>query len=372
MILLTILVFIIILGLLVFVHELGHFIMAKRAGMRVDEFGFGFPPRLIGIRRGETMYSINWIPIGGFVKILGEDGSDSADPRSFSNKNFWQRFSVLIAGVSMNVVLAWVLLSIGMGVGLPTVVSENEPLPAGASLRNVTVGILEVQTGSPAAAAGIKPGDSIEQINGEQIGSIEQAQTKTLQYAGQATMFTIKRGDSLLERTITPRVNPKEGQGALGVALGSVGFLSYPWHQAPLRGLAAVWNLVVFTISAFFAILAQLLQGHSIGMALAGPVGIAVLTRDVTALGFIYILQFTAVLSVNLAIINGIPFPALDGGRVLFLIIEKLRRKKMNIRTEQITNMVGFVLLILLMIAVTVKDVGRYSEGFKRLFEKMF
>ncbi len=372
MILLAILVFIVVLGLLVFVHELGHFIMAKRAGMRVDEFGFGFPPRLFGIRKGETLYSINLIPLGGFVKILGEDGSETVDPRSFGNKTFRQRLGVLVAGVSMNVIFAWVLLSIGVGLGLPTAVSENEPLPAGASLRNVAVGILEVQAGSPAENAGIKPGDSIAQIGQEKITSVEQAQTLTKQDAGQPTVFVIKRGSTTLEKTITPRANPKPGEGSLGVALGSVGLMSYPWYQAPIRGAVAVFNMIFFTVSAFFGIIFQLLHGQSAGVALSGPVGIAVLTRDVTILGFIYILQFTAVLSVNLAIINAIPFPALDGGRVLFLIVEKLRRKKMNIKTEQWANIVGFVLLILLMVAVTVKDVGRYSEGFKHLFQKIF
>src|SRR3989338_2399556 len=151
MILLTILVFIIILGLLVFVHELGHFIMAKRAGMRVDEFGFGFPPRLFGIRRGETLYSINLIPLGGFVKILGEDGSQTVDPKSFSNKSFWRRFSVLIAGVTMNVILAWVLLSIGTTMGLPTLISENEQLPKSAKVSVTSVGIIEVASDTPAA-----------------------------------------------------------------------------------------------------------------------------------------------------------------------------------------------------------------------------
>ncbi|OGE87717.1 MAG: hypothetical protein A3J07_03320 [Candidatus Doudnabacteria bacterium RIFCSPLOWO2_02_FULL_49_13] len=372
MILLTILVFIVILGLLVFVHELGHFIMAKRAGMRVDEFGFGFPPRIFGFTRGETTYSVNLIPLGGFVKILGEDGSETADPRSFNNKSFWQRFGVLIAGVSMNVILAWVLLSVGMAAGLPTIVSETDPLPAGAHLRNVSVGILEIQAASPAALAGLKAGDSILQINGQAITSVEQIQALTKQAAGQLAVYTIRRGSEIFEKTIIPRANPKEGEGSLGVALGSVGFLSYPWYQAPIRGAIAVYNMIAFTLIAFVGIIWQLLQGQSVGAALAGPVGIAVLTRDVTVLGFIYILQFAAVLSVNLAIINAVPFPALDGGRILFLIIEKLRRKKMNVRAEQLANTIGFILLILLMVAVTIKDVGRYSEGFKHLFQRMF
>jgi regulator of sigma E protease len=372
MILLTILVFIIILGLLVFVHELGHFIMAKRAGMRVDEFGFGFPPRLFGITKGETTYSVNLIPLGGFVKILGEDGSDTVDQRSFTNKSAMQRFLVLIAGVTMNVVLAWVLLSIGIGLGLPTVVSENEQLPASAKIRDVSVGIVEIQQNSPAAEAGLKPGDLIVKINGEPIESIDEAQRTTLDDAGKATVYTFKRGSDIFEKTITPRANPPQGEGALGIALGGIGRVAYPWYEAPWRGAVAVFNLIYFTLAAFETIIWQMLQGESVGAALSGPVGIAVLTRDVTALGFIYLLQFTAVLSVNLAIINAVPFPALDGGRVLFLLIEKLRGKKMNAKAETWANTVGFLLLLLLMVVVTVKDVRHYSEGFKHLFQRIF
>jgi len=234
------------------------------------------------------------------------------------------------------------------------------------------VGILEIQAASPAALAGLKAGDSILQINGQAITSVEQIQALTKQAAGQLAVYTIRRGSEIFEKTIIPRANPKEGEGSLGVALGSVGFLSYPWYQAPIRGAIAVYNMIAFTLIAFVGIIWQLLQGQSVGAALAGPVGIAVLTRDVTVLGFIYILQFAAVLSVNLAIINAVPFPALDGGRILFLIIEKLRRKKMNVRAEQLANTIGFILLILLMVAVTIKDVGRYSEGFKHLFQRMF
>src|SRR5262249_22127636 len=154
----------------------------------------------------------------------------------------------------------------------------------------------------------------------------------------------------------------------LGVALGTVGFVSYPWYEAPVRGFVTTFNVFWNTISAFGSIIAGLFQGENVGDVISGPVGIAVLTRDVTQLGMIYLLQFTAVLSINLAIINALPFPALDGGRILFLIIEKIRRKKMNVKAEQIANGIGFSLLLLLMVFVTIKDVSRYSEGFKRLF----
>jgi regulator of sigma E protease len=372
MILLTILAFIIILGLLVFVHELGHFVVAKKSGMKVDEFGFGFPPRLFGIKRGETIYSINAIPLGGFVKIVGEDGSENQDPQSFGHKPAWQRFLVLIAGVTMNVILAWVLISIGMGIGLPTVVAENEPLPNHAKLRDMSVGILEIAPNSPAAQAGLKIGDFISQIDDQNITSIDQAREVTATKAGKPTVYTIKHGKELITKTITPRANPPEGEGPLGIALGSVGFVSYPWYLAPIKGFETTINILWATLTAFAGVIGGLFQGHNVGAQLSGPVGIAVLTRDVTELGMIYLLQFTAVLSINLAILNAMPFPALDGGRILFLFIEKLRRKKLPIQAEQWANTVGFMLLILLMIFVTVKDVTRYSQGFKNLFSNIF
>lgn len=367
----TILTFILILGLLVFVHELGHFIMAKRAGMKVEEFGFGFPPRMFGVKRGETTYSINWIPLGGFVKILGENG-DSTDPGSFASKPFWPRFAVLIAGVTMNAILAWVLISIGMMIGLPTVIYEDEQLPQSAKIKDVRVGILEVAPESPAAAAGIKLGDMIVRIANEPIDSVEEAQALTKAAAGQPTVYEISRGAEHMEKVITPRANPPEGQGALGVALGSIGRVAYPFYEAIPRGFVATFNLIVLTLTAFWGLISGLFQGQPMSADLAGPVGIAVLTRDVTQLGFIYLLQFTAVLSVNLAIINAVPFPALDGGRILFLIVEKIRGRKLNATAEQVANSIGFGLLLLLMVFVTVKDVSKYSEGFKNLFQKLF
>lgn len=368
--LLTILIFIIILGVLVFVHELGHFVMAKRAGMQVEEFGFGFPPRLFGIKNGETIYSINWIPLGGFVKIAGEDGDDPNNPRAFANQNFWRRFSVLIAGVTMNVIFAWLVISIVLGIGLPTVIGEGEQIPSSAKVSNPTIAITQLSEDSPAKQAGLKEGDAVLQVNGVEIKTIEQLQQATRENAGKETKYFVKRGSELMEKTITPRTNPPEGQGPLGVALATVAKVSYPWYEVLFRGLGATWNLLAFTATAFADIIGKWFSGQSVGAALSGPVGIAVLTRDVAALGFVYLLQFTAILSVNLAIINAVPFPALDGGRVLFLMIEKIRRKKLPEKAEQYANTLGFALLLLLMVFVTVKDFGRFEiiDKLKNLF----
>jgi regulator of sigma E protease len=367
---LTIIIFIAILGLLVFVHELGHFIMAKRAGMRVDEFGFGFPPRLFGVKKGGTLYSINLIPLGGFVKIAGEDGTQNDSPENFGNKTFWQRFNVLIAGVTMNIILAWALISLGTVIGLPTVISEGEQLSKSAKVQASSVGILQTAPDSPATGAGLRPGDVIVSINGQEVKSISEAQEITTGNAGVENVYVIRRGSETFETNIVPRVNPPEGEGAIGIALGEIARVSYPWYEAPWRGLVTTVNLTWYTLSAFGGLIAAAFQGENVGAALSGPVGIAVLTRDVAQLGLIYLLQFTAVLSINLAIINIIPFPALDGGRILFLIVEKLRGKKMNERAEGWANAVGFLLLLLLMLGVTIHDFGKFSiiEKIKNLF----
>jgi regulator of sigma E protease len=370
MILSTIIIFVVILGILVFVHELGHFIMAKRAGMKVEEFGFGFPPRMVGIKRGETIYSLNWIPIGGFVKIAGEDGGEVQNPQSFANKGFLDRFLVLIAGVTMNVILAWVITSIAMGFGIPTWIPEGSDLPKSAKVENSSIVFRNVIEGSPAAIAGMKPGDTIVSINSEPIDSTEELQQLTKDNAGKETKFVLKRGDSTLEKVVIPRESPPEGQGPLGVSLDILAYVSYPWYETIYRGFTHTIGMVWFTIKTFAELIGQWVSGHSVSQAISGPVGIAVITRDVAQLGFIYLLQFAALLSINLAVINAVPFPALDGGRILFLFIEKIRGKKLPEKAEQIVNTAGFALLIMLMIFVTVRDFGRFEiiDKVKNLF----
>ena len=361
MIISTIITFIIILGILVFVHELGHYFAAKKSGMQVEEFGFGFPPRMFGIKKGETIYSVNWIPIGGFVKIAGEDGGEGSNPRSFANQTFLKRFITLIAGVTMNIIFAWLVIMIAMGIGLPTVINEGDALPASAIVDEPFIVFREVLVDSPAQLAGFKTGDSVKSVNGEQIDSLQEVQELTQLNLGKETKYVVSRGDETIEATLTPRVSPPEGQGAMGVSLATVADVSYPWYEVPFRAVGATYNVVYSTISAFGTILGQWFSGESVGGQLSGPVGIAVLTRDVAQLGFIYLLQFTAVLSVNLAVINAIPFPALDGGRILFLIIEKIRGRKLPETAEQVANTLGFGLLLLLMVFVTIKDFGRFE-----------
>ena len=371
MILFTILVFIFILGLLIFVHELGHFVMAKRAGMKVDEFGFGFPPRMFGIRRGETIYSINWIPLGGFVKIVGEDDATSLDPRAFANKGFWPRFSVLIAGVAMNIVLAWFLLFLGLSIiGTPVEVREGQDLGGARIIGSTQLSIIAVQPNSPAETAGFRPGDVILGIDGNRYANIDEMIAYTKSRAGQPVVYELKRGQEILNRGVIPRENPPPDSGPVGFIPAMVGKVVYPPISALPLSFVSLWAKVTGILAAFGLLFKGLFSEGRLIEGLSGPVGIAVLTRDFTRLGLPYLNQFIATLSINLAIINAVPFPALDGGRILFLIIEKIRGLK-SIKWERIANAVGFMLLITLMVAITYRDIGRFSEQFKRLFESI-
>lgn len=357
----TLIIFIIVLSVLVFVHEFGHFIMAKRAGMKVEEFGFGFPPRLFGIKRGETTYSVNWVPFGGFVKILGEDGGERDNPRSFALARAGIKTGVIVAGVVMNVLLAVVLLGIGNAVGLRVGLVDEASVK---QAKDIKVQIIQVATGSPAEAAGLKPLDEITgfKVDGQtiNISRVEEVQDFVNKNMGREVTVVMMGGDELIEKKLVPRAKPPEGEGALGVSLAATGLISYPWYEAIGRGAVDTVNIFRYTVVGYATIIKNVFVTGKAGVELSGPVGIAVITGKAARLGFTYLMQFTALISVNLAVLNIIPFPALDGGRLLFVGIEKLKGRPVPKKIEAAVNSVGFALLIMLMIYVTTKDVLRF------------
>ena len=356
--LLTIIVVILVLGLLIFSHELGHFISAKKAGMQVEEFGFGFPPRIFSIKKGETIYSLNLIPIGGFVRIKGENGG-ARGKRAFCNKPIWKRAIVLAMGVIMNLFLAAILLSIVYGIGIPTLLDENNVQKA----SNIQVQVMAVAPGSPAEIAGIEMGDGITDLKAQsaslKITEVEDIQEFVARQAGEEVTLTIKRGEEVLTKTLLPRISPPDNEGPIGVALAKTGTISYPWYSAILEGFKRTGQLVVIFIGMFYQLIRNLIFNGALMGQIAGPIGIVTLTSQMTKLGLVYLLQFTAILSINLAILNSIPFPALDGGRLLFLLIEKIKGSPINAKIEQTVNSIGFLLLIALMIVITYKDILR-------------
>ena len=356
----TIIVFLLVLSLIVFVHEIGHFYTAIKLGIGVEEFGFGFPPRMFGIKRKGILYSINWIPLGGFVKIKGEDGENS-DEDSFANQAVWKRAVVLFAGVFMNWVLAFVLLTVGYFVGLPAVLEGD--IPAGAVVPNEKVQIMEVYPESSADKAGLEVGDIVLSVDGNNFDDNVVLQKYLKDNRETAISFDLKRGKEEKNILVSAEEIPDlEDEKLLGVGLVKSGIVSYSWYQAPIEGFKTVVDITYLILMAFVGLIANLIRGSG-GADISGPIGVAVFANRALDMGWIYLLQFTALISVNLAVINILPFPALDGGRILFLIIEKIRRKPNNQKIEAIIHNVGFSLLMLLIVLITYKDIVRYGGG---------
>jgi len=397
----TILSFIIILGVIIFVHELGHFLMARRFGIKVDEFGFGFPPRLFGIQKlipinkdgpklqkkwrlikgkkdckdiegylSDTIYSLNWIPIGGFVKIKGEQGDNKKEKDSFAGKKIWKRAMVLSAGVFMNLVLAAVIISIGFTIGLPSIVDEN--LSSNTKIKEQKIQVYEVQENTPAQDIELEMGDFITALDGNKITTVEEFKNYTQTRLDQEITITYIHGDEEITTSFIPEDIDDDDTGKIGAWLVDIGIVSYPWYQAIWKGISTTVSVTWEILKAFYELIKGLIISKPIGADIAGPIGIAVLTGQMVKMGFVYILQFAALLSINLAIINFIPFPALDGGRILFLIIEKLRRKPMKQQVEATVHNVGFMILIGLIIFITFKDVSRFSDSIKGFFGNIF
>jgi regulator of sigma E protease len=366
----TIIAFIVVLGVLIFVHELGHFLTAKRAGLTVEEFGFGFPPRIFSIMRGGTRYSINLIPFGGFVKILGEGGEEQKNPKSFAAKGVGVRSIIVAAGIIMNFLLAYVLLVIVNTAGISTAIEPDMQLPANAHLEAPVVTITQVDEGSPAHEAGLRPGDQIASINGTVITDEQSVISKVSESDGKTLSLMLKRGQSDLTMDVTPRLDPPDGEGPLGIGLLQTATVRFPWYQS-------IWEAakqLVFLTGQIFVVFAEMIKSlvttGSVGADVAGPIGIAVMTGHVLDLGIIPLLQFTALLSINLGIVNALPFPALDGGRLFFFLLEKIRRRKVSKRIENMVHSIGFGLLIVLILVITFRDFVRFNivDVLKRLF----
>lgn len=370
----TIITFLIILAVLVFAHELGHFWTAKKLGLIPKEFGFGFPPRIGGFYKGTenkwcwvwgtkrpsdalgTLYSINWLPLGGFVNI-GEDEEAGGDPKHFKNQKPWKRTIILSAGVVMNLLVAAVFISWGFMIGLPQTISG---LPDGVQVRDKNIQVLQVLPNTPAESAGIQLGDIILSIDGQSFTNEDGLQEYIAGKQGQELKYLVRRGDQETNFNITLETISSTGEAGIGIAIAETGIVSYPFFRAIWEGIAATAGMTWYIIIAFAALLKNLVMGAGVSADVSGPVGIAVMTGQVASLGFVYLLQFAAMLSINLAIINFLPFPALDGGRVLFVIIEKLRGRPVPEKIENALHNAGFILLIILVFIVTYRDVLKF------------
>ena len=343
---------IIFLSILILVHELGHFLTAKKFGLLVEEFGFGLPPKIWKKKIGETVYSMNALPFGGFVKILGEDGADSGSrekERSFVNLSIEKRAIIIAAGVLMNFLLGWIVLSIIFMIGIPQVVL-----------------ITEIKQNSPAAEISLKTGDQIIEINSVKIATdnknifgSEQVIKIINENRGKETAIKIKRNGEIIDFSVIPRINPPAGEGSLGISLIDAGLPKQNILISFWEGLKASLILIKTIALAIFDLIAKAFIGKASLEAITGPIGIVKITSQAGSLGFVYLLQLLALISLNLAVINIFPFPALDGGRLIFLGIEKIKGSPLNHKFEKITNAIGFGILIFLMLAITIKDIIR-------------
>ncbi len=353
----TILLFLVLLSVLVLVHEWGHFFAARRSGITVEEFGVGFPPRIFGWKSKKgTLWSVNLIPLGGFVKMKGESDGDVHAPDSFASQGWWKRFAVVVAGVVMNLVLAWGLFTAGFAFGLPSVVEGD--VETGAVVSDRTISVVDILPGSAADLSGMQLGDRLLAIDGISYTSGTEARDALAPNSdGSPLTITVARHGETQTMTVTPMYVAELGREGVGVAIVETGFVRYPWFEAPGKGLQATFVATRDVLAAFGGMITGMFSKSDVAANISGPVGIAVLTGQVASLGVSHLVQFAAMLSINLAVINILPFPALDGGRLVFLLYEAIRRKRATPAFEQGVHAVGFAFLLLLVLVVTVKDI---------------
>lgn len=355
--------FLIILAILIFVHELGHFLVAKLAKIRVDEFALGFPPTLASKKYGETTYKLNIIPFGGYVSIFGENPDEESlngpdANRSMSKKNRAVQAAVLLAGVTFNIIFAWILISATLMLGISSTASFGGVDTEGKVVIN------QVMEDSPAQAAGVQLGDVIVSIAKDGVvltdadPSIEEVQrTIGEESEGEELVLSVIRGAETVELSVVPIASSAGGAPVIGISMDSGEIIKSPWYSAPLQGAEVTWRATILTAQGLFVFLGAAFQGQADFDQVSGPVGIVNLVGDASSSGIAYILFFTALISINLAVINVLPFPALDGGRLLFIFIESIIRRPISPKVQNTFNAVGFTLLILLMVVVTFSDV---------------
>ncbi|TXH01799.1 MAG: RIP metalloprotease RseP [Candidatus Moraniibacteriota bacterium] len=372
---LTILIFVIVLGVLIFVHELGHFLTARRNGVKAEEFGFGFPPRVFGVvfddftkkfrlvkgnedvESPHTVYSLNWIPLGGFVRIKGEDRDAPLEPDSFAGKSAWVRFKILVAGVVMNFLLAWVLFSVVLMLGFPEQINPEDR----AQYEHTQVQILQVQPGTPAESIGLLAGDVLKKLDTTPVKNLSVVTDYIAAHKGKEIAVTIDRGGETLVLKGTPRTDAPAGEGALGISFSETAIVEYGFFEALWKGLEQTYLKTAEIFTVLGTMLASLFTGAKTSVDIAGPVGIVYLTKQMSELGLAYLLYFAAILSIHLGIIHALPIPALDGGRILFILIEKLKGSPVSQKVEGYVHQIGFMLLLLLMVWVTFYDILRFN-----------
>jgi regulator of sigma E protease len=353
---LAIIIVIALFSLLIFVHEFGHFLAARRNGVEVEEFGFGFPPRAIGRKVGRTLYSINWLPLGGFVRLKGEDQDDTS-PGSFGGARYRVKAKILLAGVGMNALTAYVIFLALCLTGLPPVIAGQFNFGHYTYAQPKQLLVVDASKGSPAAEAGLARGSFILAANGQKLVSEDDLFSFTKAHAGEQVTFTVVEKGTQKDVAVILRP-PDSKDGFLGVTPLQTYKIRYTW-TAPIVAAGLTVQIAWATLSAFGALLVGLFAHGQVSNSVAGPVGIVALLNALLQIGFSYVWLMVASISMSLAIVNVLPIPALDGGRLALITVQRVTGKALSPKREALVHTIGFVLLIGLMVIVTVVDIRR-------------
>jgi len=373
MILTLIIAFLSLIALMV-IHEFGHFIIAKKFGVRVEEFGVGYPPRLFGKKIGETIYSVNLIPLGAFVRIYGEEGGVD-DYRSFVNLKIWQRVLIVIGGVAAFWIASIIIFSVVFAIGSDLPIGDQDT----QGVTNVQVKVVSVSKDSPAYTAGLKAGDTITSVqvgNTEtKIDKIADFQKITNDNKGNQINVTVVRSGSAVILDLTPRLTSPIGEGPVGISLERMATLieKHPWYQAPIQGVVYTWQTTVSALKGLYTMFSGLFSGKGTPeeASFAGPLGITVFLANAASYGVGFFLYFIGMISVFIAIFNLFPIPALDGGKLVFLLIEKIMKKPVPAKIEQSITAIFFIILITFSIYITIRyDIPRFSQFLKSSLQK--
>lgn len=343
-----ILIFVIALSILVLVHEFGHYFAAKLTGVKVEEFGLGLPPRIVGKKIFGTIWSLNWLPIGGFCKLYGEDG-DKKGGDAFNNKNPWQKGLIVLGGVMMNVVLAVVVFSVVYTI-------------MGVPVETDRVKVIGVAKNSPAEKMGIREGDVVKMVNNRVVKKASELTEEVGKSTDKGVSIRIVRDGREEDLQVEKRAKPPEGEGSLGIVISNTEMQKIKWYEF-YKGIGAgfreayFWGKIIF--EGVTGMVGSLFRGQ-VPKDVSGPIGMFQATSSIrNNQGILAVIHFFGVVSVNLAIVNILPFPALDGGRIIFVIYEMIFRKRANEKFEVVVNNVGMLVLLSLIVLITAGDIMR-------------
>lgn len=354
----TLFAFLVILGVMVFVHELGHFLVAKRLGIKIEEFAFGFRPRLWSRTIGETTYAINLIPLGGYVKMFGESDGQTG-PRSYRSLQPISRVAILVAGSTMNLLMAWLILTVLFVTGFQPLTPNATKNPFITEKPTTTVA--KIIHGAPAELSGFSLGDQIIALNGQALEDGAEFVEKIRTLNGQSATVTVKRSNQTFDLTVTPRVNPPIGQGAIGVALSTSGQVRTLWSKAPLAALDETGRIIKVSVGGFIGFGRDLVVKHEVSENVTGIIGVGILTGLTRRMGFEYLVQLVALISVGLAVVNLMPILPLDGGHIAVVIYEKATHRALTERQFSLVAGFGLALILLIFLTVTFKDLVRFN-----------